>query len=157
MDPIVAASKRLIAEALDILRTAVTGASDEALEWEPGATEHTNSIAALTRHGLGATHSMLATCFGLEAPERDRDAEFGAPSGGAGTLLALIDDIGARCLEILDDAPATIDWGENRPVTRRDGSTMDVTAALWIVHIVEHLRGHADEAGLTRHVWNAHH
>ena len=157
MDPIVAASKRLMSEALDILRTAVTGASDEALEWEAAATEHTNSIAALTRHGLGATRSMLATCFDLEAPDRDRDAEFNAPSGGADTLLSLIDDLGAECLQILDDAPETVDWSENRPITRRDGSTLDLTSAFWMIHIVEHLRGHADEAGLTRHVWNATH
>jgi len=157
MDPIVAASKRLISEAFDILRTAVDGAPAEALEWEAGATDHTNSIAALTRHGLGATRSMLATCFDLEAPARDREAEFNAPSGGAAALLALIDDLGGECLQILDDAPESIDWSENRPVTRKDGSTLDLSAAFWMIHIVEHLRGHADEAGLTRHVWNANH
>lgn len=156
-DPIVAASRTLISEAFDILRTAIDGASDEALEWEAGATEHTNSIAALTRHGLGATRSMLATSLGLEPPDRDREAEFTAPSGGADTLLALIDDLGAECLQILDNAPAAIDWSENRPIIRRDGSTLDLSAAFWMIHVVEHLRGHADEAGLTRHVWNANH
>lgn len=154
-DPIVVATRRLVSDAFEVLRRAIDGAPDAALDTEPGAPEHTNSIAVLTTHSLNATRLMLSVCFGLPQPDRDRDAEFAATSGGADRLLRLVDEIGGECLAILDEAPDTVDWGTMRAVTRADGSTSQQTAAFWIVHIAEHLRGHADEAGLTRHIWDA--
>lgn len=151
-DPIARAARDLAADAFDVLRRAVTGASEKILDDAPGSVEHTNSIAVLTSHALGSTRSMLCTAFGLPVPPRDRDAEFAARSGGADRLLGLIDVIGAECLGILDAAPDSIDWGTARSRPRPDGSAFELPAAYWVLHAIEHLRGHADEAMLTRHL-----
>lgn len=153
-DPIADAAREAVAGAFDVLRRTVGAVPEEALDWEPGSPEHTNSIAVLTTHSLNATRMLLSVALGLPLPPRDREAEFTATSGGAERLLGLIDVIGSECLGILDGAPDHVNWGDTRTRTRPDGSTADRTAAFWLVHAVEHLRGHADEAALTTHMWD---
>ena len=154
MDPIIAAARGLATDAFDVLRRAATGLSADALDWEPAGPD-TNSIAVLATHSLNATRLLMSLAVGLDQPARDRDAEFEATSGGADRLLGLIDEISGECLAILDEAPHDIDWSQLRDLQRADGSTTQRPAAFFIVHAVDHLRGHADEASLTRHVWEA--
>jgi hypothetical protein len=154
MDPIVSAARSLADAAFGVLRRATDGLPAEALDWESAGPD-TNSIAVLATHSLNATRLLLSLAVGAPQPDRDRDAEFEATSGGSARLLTLIDEIGGECLAILDDAPSEIDWAESRTMHRSDGSTAERPAAFYIVHAVDHLRGHADEASLTRHVWEA--
>jgi hypothetical protein len=151
-DPIIEATRRVIDDIFDTLRTVVDGLPAEALNWIPAGEEDTNSIAVQITHGLHATRRLLN--FATEQPQqapRDREAEFGASVDGPESLLRLIDEVAADCTFTLDNA-AVADWGEMR---RLRSSGEELSAAFLIIHAAEHLRGHADEASLTRHMWMA--
>lgn len=151
-DPIVTAARRAIAEALDTLRAVIGGLSAEALNWRP-AGEETNSIAVLTTHAVHSTRVLLHVATGRPEPARDRPAEFLATVDGPEPLLALIDDLGADCFALLD-APGRVDWSAIRRRKRSTGEVIEMTAAWVLIHALTHLRGHTDEASLTRHVWS---
>lgn len=151
-DPIIAAARRAVADSIEVLRSAVTGADPSALNRRPGG-EQTNSIAVLATHALMSTRMHLNLALGLAVPVRDRGAEF-ATVADSGPLLELIEAVGAECLELLERAEV-VDWGATRTHTRGDGSTAEMTAAWALIHGVDHLRGHADEASLTRHIVTA--
>ncbi len=151
-DPIIEATRRVIGDAFDTLRTVVDGLPAEALNWRPAGEDDTNSIAVQITHGLHATRRLLnfATDHLQQAP-RDREAEFGANVDGMESLLRLIEEVDADCTNTLDNADVS-DWGEMR---RLRSSGEELSAAFLIIHAAEHLRGHADEASLTRHFWMA--
>jgi len=151
-DPIIEGTRRVIGDIFDTLRTVVDGLPAEALNWRPASEEDTNSIAVQLTHGLHATRRLLnfATEHPQQAP-RDREAEFGANVDGPESLLRLIDEVDADCTTTLDNADVS-DWGVMRQL-RSSGE--ELSAAFLIIHAAEHLRGHADEASLTRHVWMA--
>jgi hypothetical protein len=153
-DPIIAAVRRLADDAFDVLRATVDGLPVEALDWEPAGPD-TNSIAVLTTHSLNATRLLVCRALGMPEPARDRDAEFTTAGDDAGTLRALIDRFSAEIGSLFDQAPDDNDWAAQRAFTRSDGTTTHNSAALYMVHAVDHLRGHADEAALTRHFWEA--
>jgi hypothetical protein len=87
-------------------------------------------------------------------PARDRPAEFASTAEGPGPLLALIDETAAECDALLG-AAGPIEWSAVRRRSRDDGSIAAWSAAYALFHAIDHLRGHADEASLTRHVWTA--
>lgn len=151
-DPIIAAARRSVADSIEVLRAAVTGADGAALNRRP-AGEETNSIAVLTTHALLSTRMHLHLALGLAAPPRNRPAEFAA-TADTGPLLEMIQTLGTECLALLDGAGA-IDWAAVRSFTRADGTSMEMTAAWALIHGIDHLRGHADEASLTRHLVTA--
>lgn len=151
-DAISSAVHLAVSDALDVLRRSVAGLDSEALNWEPAGPE-TNSIAVLTVHALAATRLLIHLGLGLEQPPRDRPAEFATVADDAPGLLAHIDANGAACLALLETAPDSVDWSAPRRMVRADGSSTERSAAFWIIHAADHLRGHADEAALTRHVW----
>ena len=152
-DPIIEAARRAMDQACDTLRGAVGGMPVEALNWRPAGAE-TNSLAVLTTHAMYSTRLLLHMAIGLPLPPRDRPAEFAATAAGAATLLDLVDALAADCAAVLE-AAGSIDWGTLRRRHRDDGSIVEMPAADALFHAVEHLRGHADEAALTRHVWLA--
>ena len=152
-DPIIEAAGRAVDQACSTLRTAVAGLPAEALNWRP-AGDDTNSLAVLATHAMYATRLLLHMATGVPAPPRDRAAEFAATAGGAAPLLDLIDGLAAECAAVLA-AAGPIDWGTPRTRRRDDGSIVEMSAAAALFHAVEHLRGHADEAALTRHFWLA--
>ena len=152
-DPLATAARQLTAEALDVLRAASSGLDPEALDWKPAGPD-TNSIAVLTIHSLHATRLLARVSLGLAQPERDRSSEFTSSGHDAADLHRLLDEIGGECLVILDDAPDSVDWSATRKYARDDDSFSEASAAYFLLHSVDHLRGHADEAALTRHCWN---
>jgi hypothetical protein len=149
-DPIIAAARRAAADSFDVLRAAVSGLDATALNAKP-AGDDTNSIAVLATHAMSATHVLLRVAVGLPELPRDRAAEFAAYAPGPEPLLAMIDSIGADSLAVLDGA-GTVDWSASRHRTRGDGTTSEMPAAYALIHGIDHLRGHADEASLTRHL-----
>jgi len=150
-DPIISAARRFIAGGFSTLRSVVEAVLPEALNWRP-AGEETNSIAVLVTHAAYSTRLLLAMALGLPMPPRDRPAEFAAQADDAGSLLRLIDELSAECLAALDNA-GPIDWASLRERRRDSGEVVHIPAAEALFHAVEHLRGHADEASLTRHFW----
>lgn len=152
-DPIVGAAHRALDEAFATLRRAVRDLPAEALNWRPAGPD-TNSIAVLTSHAMHSTRVLLHMATGLPLPPRDRPAEFAATTAGAATLLDLVDALAAECAAVLE-AAGPIDWGALRRRHRDDGSIVEMPAADALFHAVTHLRGHADEAALTRHFWTA--
>ena len=152
-DPILEAARRAVAQGADTLRRAVGDLPAEALNWRPAGPD-TNSIAVLTTHAMHATRILATMAAGLPAPARDRAAEFAAVADGAEALLALIDILAAECATILN-ACEGVDWSTPRTRRRDDGSIVEMTAAEALLFAVTHLRGHADEAALTRHFWLA--
>lgn len=154
-DPIVGAARKAVAGSADTLRRAVADLPAEALNWRPAGPD-TNSIAVLAAHAMHATRILLTMAAGLPPAARDRAAEFAAVADGPEALLAMIDSLAAECDGILD-ACEGVDWGTPRTRRRDDGSLIEMSAAGALFHAVEHLRGHADEASLTRHLWRAQH
>lgn len=152
-DPIIAAARLSVTEAFDTLRRVVGGMPADALNWRPAGDE-TNSIAVLVTHASHATRLLLHLAAGLELPPRDRPAEFRATVDGPAPLTELIDRMDAECGDLLEGIES-IDWGAQRRRRRDDGSVLEMPAAYALFHAVDHLRGHADEASLTRHVWQA--
>ncbi|HAX81781.1 MAG TPA: hypothetical protein DCY40_04360 [Actinobacteria bacterium] len=149
-DPIIAAARRAAAESFGVLEAAVDGLDARALNARP-AGEDTNSIAVLTTHALKSTRMLLGIAVGQPPLPRDRPAEFAATATGPEALLELLGTLGADILATLDDA-GTVDWSAVRSFPRADGTRAEMTAAWALIHGIDHLRGHADEAALTRHV-----
>ncbi len=152
-DPIISAARRFVAGGFATLRSVVEAVPAEVLNWRP-AGEETNTISVLVTHAAYSTRMLLAMALGLTMPPRDRPAEFAAHADDAESLLRLADDLSAECLAALDGA-GPIDWGALRQRRRDDGEVVEIPAAEALFHAVEHLRGHADEASLTRHFWLA--
>lgn len=152
-DPIIAAARRFIVGGFSTLRSVVEAVPVEALNWRP-AGEETNSIAVQATHAALSTLMLVYMALGLPLPPRDRPGEFAAHAEDRESLLRLIDGLAAECLAALDGA-GPIDWGTTRERRRDDGEVVHIPAAEALFHAVEHLRGHADEASLTRHLWLA--
>jgi hypothetical protein len=149
-DAVITAARRAAADSFAVLTAAVTGLDGAALNARP-AGESTNSIAVLVTHAMRSTRQLLGVAAGLPPVPRDRPAEFAAAVDGPQPLLALITTVGAECLAVLDGA-GTVDWAAQRTLTRADGTVAEMTAAWALIHGIDHLRGHADEAALTRQV-----
>ncbi|MFH1329462.1 MAG: DinB family protein [Actinomycetota bacterium] len=152
-DPVLEAARRAVAQGEDTLRRVVRGLPTEALNWKPAGPD-TNSITVLATHGMHATRVLLCMAAGLPAPARGRAAEFGATADEPLSLLALIDRLAGECDTILGTCKG-IDWSTPRQRRRDDGSILEMSAAEALLFAVTHLRGHADEAALTRHFWPA--
>jgi hypothetical protein len=152
-DPIVSAARRFIGGGFATLRSVVEAVPAQALNWRP-AGEETNSIAVLVTHAAYATRMLVAMALGLPLPPRDRPAEFAARAEDGESLLRLVDGLSGECLAALDRA-GPVDWGALRERRRDSGEVVQIPAAEALFYAVEHLRGHADEASLTRHLWLA--
>jgi len=152
-DPIIAAARRAAAEAFAVLRTAVDGLDATALNARPAGAD-TNSIAVLTTHAAKSARFLLGIAVGQPPVPRDRPAEFATTVTGPEALLGIIDLARAESLAALDEA-GSVDWSTTRTFPRADGTTAEMTAAWALIHGIDHLRGHADEAALTRHVVTA--
>ena len=152
-DPIIEATRRVIGDAFDTLRAVVDDLPAEALNWRAAGENDANSIGVHTTHALHSTRRLLNVATGQpqQAP-RDRPAELAARVDGPDSLLRLIDEVAADCTATLDSA-GVVDWAEVRRLERSGEQTVEMSAAFAIIHAAEHLRGHADEASLTRHVW----
>ena len=172
-DPILAATREVLALALTEMRGCIEGLSPEALNWRPGA-EDTNSLAVLAAHSLGATRSWLARAMGASLPRRDRDAEFEAAATDAAAVLTAFDVMARECSALLE-LPAPRDWGtiagyilehlndERTWMSVADGTghvttggdrLHEVASAWALMHALEHLREHEGQMFLTRQLWD---
>ncbi|MBN2113297.1 MAG: DinB family protein [Acidimicrobiia bacterium] len=151
-DPFLEAARKAIAGGTEVLRRAVSDLPAEGLNWRPANPEDTNTIAVLTTHAMHSTRVLLTMAAGLPPAQRDRPGEFTAVADGSGSLLGLIDRLAAECEDLLACCEGA-DWAAPRQRRRDDGSISEMTAGEALLFAVTHLRGHADEAALTRHLW----
>lgn len=154
-DPMLASAAYVLKQDLEELRAAVDGLPDEALNWKP-AGEDTNSVAVLVTHVLHSTRSWISTAVGAPLPDRDRDSEFLVSSGDTATLLAFLDDFGAKILALVNNA-GDIDWAANRKTHMRPSPDLPdyVPASFALIHAIEHLGQHVAHISLTRQLWVA--
>lgn len=150
-DAVLDSARRLTEHAVAELRTVVDGLPAPALDWQPAGPE-TNSIAVLATHAMNATRALCQVAAGLPMPTRDRQAEFRATAGDAARLLEVIGELAADCFASLDSI-APEDWNASRSWIRGNGEVTEMSTAYAVMHAVEHLRGHVDQASLTRHLW----
>ena len=155
-DPFLEAARKAIAGGPEVLRQAVGDLPAEGLNGRAANPEDTNTIAVLATHALHSTRVLLTMAAGLPPAARDRAGEFAATADGPEPLLAVIDGLAAECADLLACCEG-IDWSAARTRRRDDGSISEMTAAEALLFAVTHLRGHADEAALTRHLWRAQH
>jgi len=152
-DHVLASAGQLVSDSLAELRTAVDGLPADALNWHPSP--DTNSMAVLITHTMHSTRMWLTIAMGLRLPDRDRDAEFRAAVNDPAALLRMVDEFTADCLAALRSAEAG-DWNAMRQTQGRGGDApAEVPAAYALIHATEHLRGHVDQAALTRSLWDA--
>ncbi len=149
-DPTLEAARTFVDGSLDSMRTAIAGASADALNRHP-AGEDTNAVAVLVVHAVNSTRWWLSIALGAPIPDRDRPSEFLTRVADAGELLAVFDPIAADCRALLD-TDVTFEPGAIREVPREDEQ---VTAAWALMHAVEHLREHVAHAELTRQLFGA--
>ncbi|MEK7251934.1 MAG: DinB family protein [Actinomycetota bacterium] len=150
-DPLLVAARRAVTESFDELRRSVDGLPGPALDWRPAGTD-TNSLAVLVTHSMNSTRLLMRVAVGLPPPKRDREAEFQAKSADPAALLAMIDDLAVEITTALDSVE-TVDWSALEGWTRASGEVVEFTRAYALIHGAEHLRGHVDQASLTRHLW----
>lgn len=153
-DPILEAARKAIAGGTEVLRRAVRDLPTEALNWRPANAEDTNTMAVLATHAMHSTRVLLTMAAGLPPAARDRAGEFAAVADGPDSLLMVVDGLAAEIGALLDACQGA-DWAAPRRRRRDDGSISEMTAGEALLFAVTHLRGHADEAALTRHLWLA--
>jgi uncharacterized damage-inducible protein DinB len=154
-DPLIAAGREILEQALSDMRGCIAGAPPQALNWQPTG-DDTNSLAVLAMHSLHSTRSWLSVALGAPLPGRDRPSEFRATAEDVAALLATIDGIERDCVMLLDDAVAP-DWAaaqQTHPRPAEDGPS-HVAAAWAFLHALEHLREHVGQMLLTRQLWDA--
>jgi uncharacterized damage-inducible protein DinB len=153
-DPFIIAARDVLTTTLGDLPPSISGASADALNWQPGTTD-TNSIAVLAVHMMASTRAWLSVAVGAALPDRDRDAEFVATADDAEALLAHVADMQRQCLALLDGAQE-LDWSAKRRThpRPRPGAEQEVTGAWALLHALEHLREHAGQIALTRQLWD---
>lgn len=128
-------------------RTLIQKVDETCLDWVPG--HEMNSIATLAQHSCGAELFLVSTAVG-EAIDRDRAAEFTAPTDAAG-LLALIDRTEAASDALLqrlepDDLSAI-----RQPANDRLGRQLP--GSWWLLHAAEHHAEHMGHASITRQLY----
>jgi Protein of unknown function (DUF664) len=149
-DPTLEAARTFVDGSLTSMRTAIAGASADALNRRP-AGEDTNAVAVLVVHAVNSTRWWLSIALGVSIPDRDRPSEFLTEVADADELLGVFDPIASDCRALLD-TDVTFEPGAVREVPQEDER---VTAAWALMHAVEHLREHVAHAELTRQLFAA--
>ncbi len=149
VDPTIEAARGFVDESLTAMRSAIAGASADALNRRP-AGDDTNPVAVLVVHAVNSTRWWLSVALGLPLPERDRPVGVPHQSSPMPTSSwRMFDPVAADCRALLD-TDAAFDAGAMRE-DPREGE--QVTAAWALIHAVEHLREHVAHAELTRQLW----
>lgn len=151
-----AATLAVAAQSLDMLKGAVDGLPDAALDWTPAA--GMNPLSVLIQHSLTATRFWLAAGAGqvrsiAEYRASDRAASFRAAGLGAAELVERIEALKGELQRVLGGGAevhlaAMVAWLED-PESNRSGAEC-------LVHGVGHLREHVGHAQAVHDLWMAH-
>ncbi|HEX6031092.1 MAG TPA: DinB family protein [Tepidiformaceae bacterium] len=142
-------------QSLGMLKQAIGGLPDEALDWVPAP--NTNSLTVLVRHSMSSARFFYGVASGrpgsaAEYRRGDRAEAFQAQGGNAQTLVQAIDDFLPGLESILaggkeEHLSQMIGWPDEAPdMGTRTG--MEV-----LIAGVGHLREHVGQAQLMRDLW----
>ena len=156
MTPTHSAALRETFEYLSLLKDALGGLPDEAVNWKPVG--NANSIAVLVQHALVATRFWLRNGSGqVDSIARyraeDRGPAFETANATVADLESAIDAGAAEFETILsratDDCLETmVSWPDEDPNSGR-------LAVSGLMHATAHLAEHVDQVQLTRDLWLA--
>jgi uncharacterized damage-inducible protein DinB len=132
------AGLNVLDEIYDALVEVIEQTDDGTLNWTPPIPD-ANSIAALTRHLVGATDAWFSRALG-DTIQRDRDAEF-RYHGTARELIDLLAESRAR----IHDKAERLDAVDPAAVRRYRRLGDDHESALTVAWCVEHALVHAAE------------
>lgn len=156
MTPTHAAALRETFEYLDLLRDALGGLPDDAVNWKP--TENGNSIAVLVHHSLAATRFWLRNGSGqvdsiARYRREDRGPAFETVGSTVGSLLSTINEAAAEFESILAGGTpeclgVMVSWPDEDPNAGR-------MAIAGLMHATSHLAEHVGQVQMTRDLWLA--
>lgn len=155
MTPTHAAALRETFEYFDLLKDALGGLPDDAVNWTPAP--KTNSIAVLVQHSIAATRFWLRNGSGqVDSISRyraeDRGPAFQAQGATTASLEAAITAAASEFEQILAaGTPECLDtmvgWAEDPAAERH--------AISGLMHATSHLAEHVGQAQLMRDLWFA--
>ncbi len=134
-----------------LIRDAIEGLPEEALNWRPvqGEGDHaTNSLAVLVAHIAGAEYHWITEVIGQRPATRVREAEFETQAGSAAELWAILERAAASTNEVLAGLSAA-ELDQPRQV---DDHKVIVRWAL--LHVVDHTALHLGHIQITRQLWD---
>ncbi|HMO53349.1 MAG TPA: DUF664 domain-containing protein [Tepidiformaceae bacterium] len=155
MTPTHAAALRETFEYFDLLKDALGGLPDEAVNWTPAP--NTNSIAVLVHHSIAATRFWLRNGSGqVDSISRyrseDRAPAFQTSGASAASLAEAITAAAAEFEQILaagtpECLDVAVQWDEDPAAGRH--------AISGLMHATSHLAEHVGQAQLMRDLWLA--
>lgn len=158
MDTTYAAAQLITDASLAMLRDAVAGLPEEAVQWKP--LPDASSINVLVMHSITSARFFLGCGAGKKTSRRryleaDRVAAFESKGATTGQLLQAIDEAAVEFRHLLGHAPATaltevIAWPEEYPDEK-------FTGVECLFRAVGHLREHVGHAQLMHDLWLAAH
>ncbi|MDZ7727149.1 MAG: DinB family protein [Dehalococcoidia bacterium] len=151
-----AAALEVAKESYGMLREALAGLPDEAMDWRPAP--DANPLGVLVLHSISATRFWFAAGSGESVSlstyrNEERAPAFQAAGKRRTELEAAIDSALPELESLLrqgsaDDLDATCSWPEDPGMTK--------TGVQCLMHALAHLREHVGQAQLTRDLWLAH-
>jgi uncharacterized damage-inducible protein DinB len=142
-------------ESFAMLRDAVAGLPNEALDWKPAP--ESNSLNVLVLHSISATKFWMAAGAGAQRSiadyrESERAPAFEAKGRSAAELEAAINTAIEDLKDILSKGTeehlvAEVSWPEDPSMTK--------TGARGLFHAIAHLREHVGHAQSVRDLWLA--
>jgi len=158
MDTTYAAAQLITDVSLAMLRDAIAGLPDEAVQWKP--LPEASSMNVLVVHSITSARFFLGCGAGKKTSRRhyleaDRVAAFESRGATTAQLLQAIDEAAVEFRHLLGHAPATalaevIAWPEEYPDER-------FTGAECLFRAIGHLREHVGHAQLMHDLWLAAH
>lgn len=156
MTPTHSAALKETFEYLSLLKDALGGLPDDAVNWKP--TENGNSIAVLVHHSLAATRFWLRNGSGqVDSLARyraeDRGPAFQTADATVADLESAIDAATTEFEDILSKGTdeclgVMVEWPEDDPNAGR-------LAISGLMHAASHLAEHVGQVQLTRDLWLA--
>ncbi len=156
MTPTHSAALQETFEYLSLLKDALGGLPDDAVNWKPAATA--NSIAVLVHHSIAATRFWLRNGSGqVDSISRyraeDRGPAFETAGATVASLESAIDAATAEFESILSRGTeecldTVVSWPDEDPAAGRG-------AISGLMHATSHLAEHVGQVQLTRDLWLA--
>jgi hypothetical protein len=158
MDSTYAAAQTIVDASIAMLRDAVAGLPDEAVQWAP--LPNASSMNVLVMHSITSSRFFLGCGAGKKTSRRhyleaDRVAAFQSKGASTAGLLAVLDAAAIEFRHLLGEAPASalsevLAWPDEYPEER-------LTGIECLFRAIGHLREHVGHAQLMRDLWLAGH
>lgn len=128
------------------LREAISGLSDDALNWSPGP--DTSSIGTAITHMLGAEAEVLRNLLDIPT-DRIRDTEFAPQTHRLDILLGLLDSAEADWQNLA----ARMDADSMSTMRARPNKPIPQSGLYWLARNYGHIREHTAQVLLTKQLY----